>query len=308
VDNWTRRLSLRWLGASLLVTVLGLLLGLTALATYKIMRDVLWISSLRNMDFQVLSALGTVEGRMVSDVSREEFRQLIHRGVPVPPDWQHQAEKFSGGVYAVQVLDERGRLLSVYPPGPRPFVPDAHRLLNLKQQFLTGNGPARLPYEGPGRRQVLLVPLSQQGKLVGFVVLSNNWFPSETFLAAFANGAGLIAAGIVLVVLLVYLALVRQLNRPLQSVLQCARQVTGGDLSVRTGLAPGPNEIYRIGATFDRMLERLEWLFQTQKHFVADVSHELRTSFDGSDRATAHRARPARSARGPPWRARSGPL
>ncbi len=277
VANWTRRLSLRWLGASLLVTVLSLLLGLTALASYKVMRDVLWISSLRNMDYQVLSALGSAQGRMVSEVSREEFRQLIHHGVPAPPDWQHQAEKFSGGVYAVQVLDEQGRFLSAYPPGGQPFLPDGERLQRLKQAFFSGLGPARLPYEGPGRRQVLLVPLSQQGKLVGFVVLSNNWFPSETFLAAFANGAGLIAAGIVLVVLLVYLALVRQLNAPLQRVLQCARQVTAGDLSARTGLAPGPNEIYRVGATFDRMLERLDWLFATQKNFVADVSHELRT-------------------------------
>ena len=277
VDNWTRRLSLRWLGASLLVTVLSLLLGLTALASYKVMRDVLWISSLRNMDYQVLSALGTAQGRMISEISREEFYRLIHQGVPAPPDWQHQAEKFSGGVYAVQVLDERGQFLSAYPPGPRAFVPDAQALQRLKKHFLSGQGPARLPYEGPGRRQVLLVPLSQQGKLVGFVVLSNNWFPSKTFLSAFASGAGLIAVGIVLVSLLVYLALVRQLQRPLQLVLQCARQVTGGDLSVRTGLSAGPNEIYRVGFTFDRMLERLEWLFQTQKNFVADVSHELRT-------------------------------
>lgn len=277
MDNWTRRLSLRWLGGGLLVTVLSLLLGLTALASYKVMRDVLWISSLRNMDYQVLSALGTVQGRMVSEVSREEFYRLIHQGVPAPADWQNQAEKFSGGVYAVQVLDERGRFLSAYPPGPRPFVPDEKRLQRLKRHFLEGRGPARLPYEGPGQRQVLLVPLSQQGKLVGFVVLSTNWFPSETFLSAFANGAALIAAGIVLTVLLVYLALVRHLSRPLQNLLQCARLVTGGDLSIRTGLPAGPNEIYRVGATFDRMLERLEWQFQTQKNFVADVSHELRT-------------------------------
>lgn len=268
---------MRWLGASLLVTVLSLLLGLTALASYKIMRDVLWISSLRNMDYQVLSALGTAQGRMVSEISREEFYRLIHKGVPAPPDWQHQAEKFSGGVYAVQVLDEHGQFLSAYPPGPRPFIPDEQGLQRLKRNFLRGRGPARVPYEGPGSRQVLLVPLSQQGKLVGFVVLSTNWFPSETFLSAFANGAVVIAAGIILVVLLVYLALVRHLNRPIQLLLQCARQVTGGDLSVRTGLPAGPNEIYRVGATFDRMLERLEWLFQTQKNFVADVSHELRT-------------------------------
>lgn len=277
VDNWTRRLSLRWLGTSLLITVLSLLLGLTGLVTYKVMRDVLWISSLRNMDYQVMSALGMTQGSMVADVSRDEFRRLIHEGVPAPTDWPSQARAFSGGIYAVQLLDAQGQLLSVYPPGPRPFVPDASKLQKLKANFLSHQGPARLPYEGPGQRQVLLAPLSQAGQLVGFAVLSNNWFPSETFLSAFATGALLIASGIVLTVVLVYLALLRQLSRPLQQLLLCARQVTGGDLSVRTMLPSGANEIYRIGSTFDRMLERLEWLFQTQKNFVADVSHELRT-------------------------------
>lgn len=277
MDNWTRRLSLRWLGANLIVTVLTILLGLTSLVTYKVMKDVLWISSLRNMDFQVLSAAGRVSGRMVSEISHEEFRELIHQGVEAPQDWQHQAERFSGGVYAAQILDAQGQLLSLYPPGPRPFVPDRARLQRLCERFSAGKGPVRLPYPGPGERQVLLVPLSQAGRLVGFVVLSNNWFPSETFLSTFAQAAGLITAGIVLVVLLIYLAVVRQLHRPLQRVLQCARMVTAGDLSARTHLAAGPNEIYRVGSTLDRMLERLEWLFQTQKNFVADVSHELRT-------------------------------
>ncbi|MBS2040058.1 HAMP domain-containing protein [bacterium] len=271
------RLSLGWLGTSLLATVLTVLLGLTSLVSYKVMKDVLWVSNLRNMDYQVLSAAGMVPGKMVSEVSQDEFRLLIHEGVQAPPDWCNQAERFSGGVYAVQILDAKGQLLSLYPPGRRPFTPAPERLEQLRQRFVDGRGPVRITYEAEGGRQILIVPLSQAGQLVGFVTLSTNWFPSENFLSVFAQAAGLITAGIVLVVVLIYLAVVRQLSTPLQRVLECARLVTGGDLSARTGLSDQTNEIYQVGATFDRMLDRLEWLFQTQKNFVADVSHELRT-------------------------------
>ncbi len=39
----------------------------------------------------------------------------------------------------------------------------------------------------------------------------------------------------------------------------------------------GQDELGRLAATFNELLDRLEVLFKTQERFVADVSHELRT-------------------------------
>ena len=39
----------------------------------------------------------------------------------------------------------------------------------------------------------------------------------------------------------------------------------------------GNNEFSRLAATFNQMFERLEQLFESEKQFTADASHELRT-------------------------------
>jgi signal transduction histidine kinase len=48
-------------------------------------------------------------------------------------------------------------------------------------------------------------------------------------------------------------------------------------LSPRLETSGPADEVGRLAATFNEMLERLEALFRTQQRFIADVSHELRT-------------------------------
>ena len=65
--------------------------------------------------------------------------------------------------------------------------------------------------------------------------------------------------------------------RPLGRVAEVADRVAAGDLSARTGLPSGGDEIGRLGRAFDRMVGRLEGSFVTQRQFAADASHELRS-------------------------------
>ncbi|MEG1633440.1 MAG: HAMP domain-containing sensor histidine kinase [Oscillospiraceae bacterium] len=51
----------------------------------------------------------------------------------------------------------------------------------------------------------------------------------------------------------------------------------GSDLSARIGLKQGRDEIHRLASTFDRMFDRLETSFDSEKRFASDASHELRT-------------------------------
>ncbi len=50
-----------------------------------------------------------------------------------------------------------------------------------------------------------------------------------------------------------------------------------GDLSARIDLGAGGDEIHSLAATFDRMLDRLQAVFEKEKRFTSDASHELRT-------------------------------
>ena len=84
-------------------------------------------------------------------------------------------------------------------------------------------------------------------------------------------------AGIVLTLELAWLAAHRAL-RPLQKMADRAAEVTAGEPGARVS-EPGArqDEIGRLGAAIDEMLERLEAAYAAQRRFVHDASHELRT-------------------------------
>jgi signal transduction histidine kinase len=59
-------------------------------------------------------------------------------------------------------------------------------------------------------------------------------------------------------------------------VTSTARSISESDLSRRIPVR-GHDEIARLTATFNEMLDRLEAAFETQRHFVDDAGHELKT-------------------------------
>ncbi|MFN8592490.1 MAG: HAMP domain-containing sensor histidine kinase [Thermomicrobiales bacterium] len=70
--------------------------------------------------------------------------------------------------------------------------------------------------------------------------------------------------------------------RPVDRVTAAAATIAAGDgtatsLAARLPVPPTNDELSRLSATFNAMLNRLEASFRTQERFVADASHELRT-------------------------------
>ncbi|MBV9578256.1 MAG: heavy metal sensor histidine kinase [Chloroflexi bacterium] len=63
---------------------------------------------------------------------------------------------------------------------------------------------------------------------------------------------------------------------PIDAITRAAAQIGAEDLGRRLGLR-GRDELARLAATFDGMLDRLEKAFEQQRQFTADASHELRT-------------------------------
>jgi len=112
-----------------------------------------------------------------------------------------------------------------------------------------------------------------------------------------AGGAALVVA--MLLVLLVS----RSLTRPLSQLAGAAEDVAAGNYSRRVGIR-GHDEIGMLGAAFDRMAEAVERARKTQRDFLANVSHELKTPLtsligfsqamvDGSLRTEIERTRAA---------------
>jgi signal transduction histidine kinase len=89
---------------------------------------------------------------------------------------------------------------------------------------------------------------------------------------------GLIAIGLLVLVLgLAAGALIAgQVAGPVRRLDEAARRVADGDLSARAKVE-GSAEQQRLARTFNDMTARLERLVASQREFVADASHQLRT-------------------------------
>ena len=64
--------------------------------------------------------------------------------------------------------------------------------------------------------------------------------------------------------------------RPVRELTRTARRITESDLSARIPVE-GHDELAELGTTFNDMVERLDLGFTSQRRFLDDVAHELRT-------------------------------
>ena len=69
----------------------------------------------------------------------------------------------------------------------------------------------------------------------------------------------------------------RKMLKPVDRVSSLAARISSTNLKERINYAGPDDEIKRLADTFDGMLGRLENSFESQKQFVQDASHELRT-------------------------------
>lgn len=125
------------------------------------------------------------------------------------------------------------------------------------------------------------IPLIVQGYVAGYLVpLQAEGQAGAQFEERFLeriNHASLIAAAIsgaasvVLAFLLAYFML-----RPVNALVQATEKLADGDLSTRVKIIK-PEELARLGETFNQMADALEESAKRRKALTADIAHELRT-------------------------------
>jgi signal transduction histidine kinase len=65
--------------------------------------------------------------------------------------------------------------------------------------------------------------------------------------------------------------------RPLREITSTARTISAGNLHERLALTGPDDEFKQLGDTLDALLARLQASFESQRRFVANASHELKT-------------------------------
>ena len=65
--------------------------------------------------------------------------------------------------------------------------------------------------------------------------------------------------------------------RPISRIVNDVDNITGSNLNRRVEQGNAKDELGKLAATFNRMLERLQNVFTSQKTFIANASHEIKT-------------------------------
>jgi len=165
------------------------------------------------------------------------------------------------------------------------------RVLSARGQVLGGAGAFRRPSDGrPPQAGLATVPAPGERapwrvytQAVELPTGEPGWLQAGSSLAgteaALARLRRQLLLGLPLMLLLAGaggLFLAARALAPIDHMATAAERITGSDLSGRMG-PQGSEELGRLAAAFDRMLERLDKAFQRERRFVSDVSHELRT-------------------------------
>ncbi len=120
-------------------------------------------------------------------------------------------------------------------------------------------------------------PVGSSGQILGAVRVT---YPAATLNDAIFDNwlrLGLLSLVVLVAVTVVGIGIARQVTRPVRSLESAARALADGDLSERVVPQGGAPELAALGRTFNEMATRLETLVMSQRAFIADASHQLRT-------------------------------
>ncbi len=139
------------------------------------------------------------------------------------------------------------------------------------------SGLSTVTAEEAGRLRVETYLIRRDGRLLGTLRVADPLSSvegAEHRLQRIFLVVGSLALALALVVAALMAVVI---TRALRRITTVAADVDAGDLSGRVNMDAEGSEVAALGATFDRMLDRLQHAFARQRQFVADASHELRT-------------------------------
>jgi two-component system OmpR family sensor kinase len=138
-------------------------------------------------------------------------------------------------------------------------------------------GPRRTLDLGSPPTRLLAVPVQRAGRRLGTVVVGASRTPYEHTRRT-AIVASIALAGVLLVALaLVARWLVGAALRPVRRMTEDAARWSERDLDRRFGVGEPSDELTRLAATLDGLLDRLAAGMRREQRFSSELSHELRT-------------------------------
>jgi signal transduction histidine kinase len=162
-----------------------------------------------------------------------------------------------------------------------PFLPEViepNSALMQQWQEITKEEEGEISVDDPKIGSIIYQaePIKTTEEVIGvFVVAHLSAGERKEVLSSFHVVIQVLILMILLAALLAWLAAGKVLA-PLKNLSKTVKSISESDLSQRIDIQ-GKGEVSQLGHTFNAMMDRLETAFDTQRNFINDAGHELKT-------------------------------
>ncbi len=182
---------------------------------------------------------------------------------------------FQGHESFVQVLDATGRIVAATPAlRGKSLLAGRQLAAGLRRTELLTRAPTPPLTEGS---RLLSTPVTSRGHGRLILIVGATLDERSAALSKLAVLLALVGPLALLVAAAAGYGLASAALHPVELMRRRAAAVSASEPGRRLPLPPADDEIRRLGATLNDMLERLEDSLAREKTFVANASHELRT-------------------------------
>ncbi len=178
----------------------------------------------------------------------------------------------------VQVLDPQGKRQDYSNKDIGPLIPAIlinNRIAQGNIRFETLKSP--LIKNKYGGLRVLTMPVLKDGKVAYIIQVGGVLAPAYSLLHHLKKILYLFLPLALFFAVFIGLFLTKMAFNPVDKITKTMRQITTKNLQERIQVPNADNEIRILADTFNDMLTRLDRAFLTQKQFIQDISHELKT-------------------------------
>lgn len=195
-----------------------------------------------------------------------------HQGIGIDLTDPSLADTLAGGDRYLEVRDPHGRIVSQSASLHGRLLPalssrTTQRQHLIETRIIRGLGPVIIDE----------VPIFGHGRLSGVIIGGLSLIQPYRTAAWLRDILFVVSFGAIAVAALGSWWVAGAALRPVDRITSAARSISAGALSRRLALRGPDDELHRLGAAFDDMIDRLRHAFERERQFTADAAHELRT-------------------------------
>ena len=178
----------------------------------------------------------------------------------------------------VKITDARGVILASSPgAASAPEIPEGTLNEAVRGEAAYDTIKAADSRDKESVYRSYTTPVLKEGKTVYLVQASRPLYQTEFALNNLRDMMAVLVPMIVLFTGAAGMLFARVALKPVHGMIKTIRQISAENLSLRIPATGAKDEIRELASMFNDMLSRLEGSFLSQKRFIQDASHELKT-------------------------------